>query len=1571
MRSRAHRLLTAWLAVAFSIVPAARAVAQGGGVLPAYGEPTLISSPGLGRVFTADFTRDGIPDIAAVAALSVTVYPGLGNGQFGTARVTSGFAGTPGWVGDFNGDGTPDLAMSEGEGLDDTGISVAFGNGDGTFQVSQHVGALPYETVPAVGDFDGDGRLDVIGAGCWGLLSGGCGIIVLWGTATGPFDKSTFGVDLGPSRVMHVFLGADVTGDGRPDLVWKQYQQNRFVVVPGLGSRTFDFANVVPNTSAGEPSQFASADFNADGKLDLAVLYAAGVGILYGNGNGSFQPVTSPAVVANASSLKAWDIDGDGRPDLSTLASEGVALLVNNGDGTFRRYALTAGVVEPHNSNTPGDYGGTDFNSDGLADFALAFTDGKLGVNLGLASVSVSLAASSGTSTVSQAVSLTATVTPSTLTGSVTFYDGVNVIGGAMLASGQAVFTTRTLAPGARTIRAAYGGTLMNAPAGFSSPVSHTVNALPVTGLRTSMDVNPAFVPHGLAAGDLNADGRVDLVASDWTSDSSYGIFLGNGDGTLQPAPGFPKSYPYPRYVPRRVQLGDVNRDGKLDVFLRNESETAIALGNGDGTFTSGPRDQDHPLYTDVNRDGTVDRVAGTYGVLTVWLGVGDRRGSELYVSTFSLSVASHNSEIAVGDFNGDSIPDVAMVTSAENRTYVLLGVGDGTFGAPRVLAVGNAPTSPVIADFNGDGSDDLAFVNSGTGKVSVLPGNGDGDFLTAIDTTIGGTLTQLAASDLTGDGRVDVAVISASEDRVLVLPGSGNGLFGTPRRHYAGTVPMDLVVADFNGDGMMDLAVSSNADTQRGGPGRINVLLGVNPAPTAVVLDATPTSTTLSQPVTLTATVSPSVATGLITFNDGATPLGSVTVTGGQATFQTRLLGSGTHLIAAVFSGDGTIYGPSASAPAVVTVAAADVPAFAPEVALSPSAASQVAQADFNNDGITDLVLCGFQATVLLGQGNGQFTTQTPLNVCGGGSNMLAADFNRDGRIDLATGTTVSFGNGDGTFQTPQQVTGVRGMVLTADFNGDGAPDLFDSYACVFLNRGDGTFASAVQLSVDGTARTSFALAGDLNGDGRADLVLPASNANVYVLLARADGLFDPAVPYATIANPYTVAIGDFSGDGFPDLAVGGASAPYSVGIMLGLGDGTFENWGDTPSGLNGVLTLHTCDCDGDRKMDLLAWGGANQPNVKLLRGLGDGTFEPPGTYASIADANWLLLTDLNQDGRPDIVRNSWSTTRISVNMAVRLSTIALAATPSPAALSGEVTLTATATPSDATGTVTFYDGAFILGKASLAAGQAVLATKWLGAGGHTLRAFYGGDPLRYAASASSGVGLTVAAGAAGGFGAGATPATGRGPKGLAVGDLDGDGAQDLVVANSTNNTISVLLGNGAGGFAPRVSYNTGSAPAALIVADLDGDATPDVAVANAGSSNVSIFYGNGNGTLQAAVNHALDGAPNSLVAADLNLDQATDLIVGTSVGIYAAYIQADGSWPSAGWSLLRNWAGPCTGISAADLNADGGVDVPMVRFWRLGLLAAAAGRRHVYERRALRWRDRVGWPRRRRSRR
>ena len=1500
--------------------------------LPVYGSPAVFNAaPLVSRVYARDFNLDNVPDIAVLSGTpqqTPTVYLGSGDGTFGPG-LTNGSSGPNGWplIGDFNGDGAPDIAIREiSDVVSGTSpVGVLFGNGNGTFQPYRGVGSLPYDTVASVGDFDGDGKSDLVGSGSWGGIFDPqfSGIIILYGRSDGNFDRSV--LDAGAH--VGTMLAGDFNSDGEPDIVWA-WPQGKFVVLLGQGSRTF--GSPIEHSSAGEPDRFAAADFNDDGKLDLAVRYGAFIGVLLGNGDGTFQPVTplcptEPGSAIDASDLKVSDIDGDGRPDLAIDAQLGVVLLINNGDGSFRWNVLTTGGGNAHANTWPLGFGIADFNGDGRADFLAAWFDDQVGVYLGAPTASTTLSLSSPTSAPGQTVSLSATVTPAGLSGPVTFYDGVNVIGSASLVAGQAVFTTTMLGPGPHVLRAAFSGAIMGATASFSPEVGHTVNALPASGLLAGPEVQTGFQPVSLATGDFNHDGIPDLV-SGTAGTSEFESWIGTGGGSFQRKGrwgGGIGSFP-------RFAVGDMTQDGILDVV----PVEGTFRGIGDGTFQYLPNSSQVGSASfvsigDFNRDGKLDRAEFWEGQFLLKLGSGD--GSRSPFPCFTADLADHRTEAVLGDFDADGNLDVAAVTTeVEDLLIILLGNGDGTFQTPIVSATGTPMSSLVTADFNGDAKLDLAFVRAGSGTVRILLGQGDGHLLPGVDLSVGGTLARILAADLNGDGHPDLSVLSGTEQRVLVFPGNGNGTFGTARKYFVGTGPVDLVATDFNGDGRMDLAVASTAF-------KFIVLLGVNPSPTSILLDVVPSSSTLSQEVTMTATVTPSNATGWVTFNDGATPLGSVPVSAGQAAFKIRFLGSGSHLLQAVFSGDGTNYRSCVSPLKTVKVSASSVFAFGPEVKLSPGTASLAGQADFDADGKVDLaVYGGSQVTILLGQGNGQFSAGTPFAAAGG--NLLAADFNRDGKIDLIAGGSLYLGKGNGTFESPQYVAGGGSAVFAADFNGDGATDLvdFSNNISIFLNRGNGTFEPAIETTHGITAFWPIQGAvGDLNGDGKADLtILDRSNGYVFVFWGKGDGTFQSPVQYPTVASPDRIVISDLNADGVPDLAVGSLTAGR-IGIMLGIGPGTFENWGDALTGLDGLDYLGVCDCDGDDKTDLLA---SSSPTVKFLRGLGNGTFQAGTDYASFADAVMLSITDLNQDGRPDLLSYGMmeGVAGILTNMAVYPSSASLTLTPSPAKLSEEVTLTAAITPVDAAGTVTFTDGATILGKAAIASGQALLKTKWLGAGGHKVKAIYSGDPLRYINSMSGAIGLTIAARRSGGLGAGTAVATGRGPRGLAAADLNGDGKQDLVIANATSNTVSVLLGNGVGGFAARVSYNTGSAPVGVVVTDLNGDGKLDVAAANSGAGNVSILYGNGDGTLQAAVNRNVVGSPRSLFAADLNGDLSMELLAGTngggSSGKSTVYIVQFLDVNMSGYFFYNIWnLGAVTGVAAADLNGDGKIDVPL----------------------------------------
>src|SRR6266404_3952385 len=165
---------------------------------------------------------------------------------------------------------------------------------------------------------------------------------------------------------------------------------------------------------------------------------------------------------------------------------------------------------------------------------------------------------------------------------------------------------------------------------------------------------------------------------------------------------------------------------------------------------------------------------------------------------------------IIVGDFNGDGKLDLAVATSGDNTISVLVGNGDGTFGAAIDYPTGAGPVYLVAVDFNRDGAIDLVVANQSSDTVSVLLGKGDGTFTSAVDFSTGTAPTQLNAADLNGDGILDLAVVNQSAGTVSILSGAGDGTFGSHVDYAAPANVESLTVADLNGDGKLDLVTGS-----------------------------------------------------------------------------------------------------------------------------------------------------------------------------------------------------------------------------------------------------------------------------------------------------------------------------------------------------------------------------------------------------------------------------------------------------------------------------------------------------------------------------------------------------------------------------------------------------------------------------------------------------------------------------------------------------------------------------------------------------------------------------------------
>jgi len=788
------------------------------------------------------------------------------------------------------------------------------------------------------------------------------------------------------------------------------------------------------------------------------------------------------------------------------------------------------------------------------------------------------------------------------------------------------------------------------------------------------------------------------------------------------------------------LAVGDFNGDGFLDTLSLNTSSNNYSLSFGDGSGI---------LTFDSN-----------YGVTNAPLG------------------------IATADFNDDGFLDVVAVGGTQDLV-VHAGDGDaadipnsdfGYFNYLTDFTTGGSsnPTDVLAQDFDGDGDMDLAVVLFGNNSVGIYLNDGSGIFTphpSSPFATGASGVYGLDAGDVDKDGDLDIAVASQSDQKVTILSNNGSASFIATADYLSGagglSFTRSVILQDFDGDEDVDIALVHLS------PGSISIFsndgLG---AFTYVNNYATGSFPRKIQFVDLNNDGDLDLATAdelsnrvTLLSNNGTGDFSSTTtltgLTSAKSLFFADLDGdTGVDLIVGKAGADLNVFLNTVPPPVVQSTTPV---AHAQNVAVNSTISVTFDIAPSTIDATTFLVfdrgglVPGSRSLV------GNVATFTPSR------NFFVGD---EVSVTLTTGTGLSsaytFGfrigspAGLGIF-TSSSLSVIEEVtdVYAGDLDGDGDLDLATAnygdglvpiYISTYFGNGDGTFGAATNTVV--AAKPNNVKGGDLDNDGDIDLVFSLLGSGVDVTLNNGSGVFAAPTNYSTTGWPYDLELEDLNGDGFLDIAVVNSSQTganqKTVVIFINNGSGGFAAGVAYPYVGTDAQYLAAGDFDEDGDIDLVTANGSTN-DVSVLLNNGNGTYGVSTEYAVGANARSVSVGDFDEDGNLDLVVSAL-----------------------------------------------FSDSMHVL----------------LGDGN-------------------------------GGFGAPSSIVV-PSPRGEYVGDFNADGNIDVAVANQNANSFTLLLGDGLGGLTVSSTTFGGTLPHNMHGGDLNGDGALDLLRTNFTSETVSVFLNN-----------------------------------------------------------------------------------------------------------------------------
>ena len=1365
---------------------------------------------------------------------------------------------------DLNGDGKLDLVTVNvaSDGSGGKSLSLLLGDGDGTFQSQQTIAAGSGIHGLSVADLNGDGKMDLVTSN-----GGSKCVTVLLGNGNGTFlSPQTYATGgIGPDSV----AVADFNGDGKLDLVVGDANGTNIHLLLGNGDGTFQTPQDLPT---GSGAYFvATADLNGDGKGDLVTVNFNDndISVLLGNGDGTFQPQKTFSVGSWPECAAVTDLNGDGIPDVAVVSNWGsVRVLLGNGDGTFQNQKTFPTGAQPY------CLGAADFNGDGKPDLAVANSYDK--------TVSV------------------------------------------LMGNGDGTFQSQKTFP---------------------------------TGTN----------PGSVLVGDFNGDGKPDLGVTVWTGVDvllNGNTFPGQVYTIDQPAKlAFTKQ-------PANTNAGSViNVSGGIKVAVEDSGgsivscdTSSVTLTLNGGTFASGTNTITVAAVNGVATfSNLIINTPGTYTVTAI-----DGALTQAVSQNFTVSVhatklvfVQQPTKAAAGSI---LTPPVAVAiqdnvgnTDPTNNSAVTLTINSSTFasGSRTVTATavnGVATFNNLIIEVAGSYTlyaSDGNFTSCTSGSFAIVaavatrlyfsqqPSNTNPGETTVVGVAL---VDPFGNTDLTNNSVVTLTLnggtFAAGNNIVTASAVSGVATFSNLVINIAGKYTLTVSDGTLTGATSFAFTVGPCVSINR-----------ESPSGTGADFGSVTYTVTFGEPVTGVTSADFQLAfTGATTANStvavspasGYNSVYHVTVNSitGYGTLGLNLVDNGSILDQA----GNHLANATATFQAQKTLATGSNP-------------GSVAVADLNGDGKQDLVTPnGGDSTfsVLFGNGDGTFQPQQVIASGAAPSYVAAADVNGDGKPDLivanrgSNNVGVLLGNGDGTFQAQQTFPTDTWPVdvVVADVNGDGKSDLeVCNYGTVsiMLGNGDGTFQTQKSYNVGSYPRC--VAAADLNGDGKKDLAV-ACEDYVAVLLGNGDGTFQAQNTFGrnTSSQYYSVAMADVNGDRKPDLVACDPVFGNAV-ILLGIGDGTFQTQETFYVGSE-PISVAVDDINGDGRFDLITSKYLGY-SLGMFLGNGDGTFQAQKTLAVGTWPIFVTAADVNRDGKPDLVACNQSSNNVSVLLAnnsftgqvYTISQSALAvlsiAPTSPLAGPGSVTYAVTfnapvtnVTPANFqlafTGGVSASSTVVVSPTSGYNSVYNVTVNNVTGSGTLGLNMLLTGSIHDQAGNSVA----TVLFGSQQNISIG----SGSAPDFVVLTDLNGDGKQDMVVANDGGSYVSVLLGNGNGTFQTPVTYSTGYQPFSIAVADVNGDGKKDLVTANWGSNTVSVLLGNGNGTFQFQRIFAAGTNPRYVTTADVNGDGKLDLLVAASgTGVNLLLGNGDGTFLAV-QTVQSGWFGS---VLAADLNGDGKQDI------------------------------------------